>query len=141
MRAGIDAPRRSADSVPRGLGLKRFGIEQGKHLAKTAIGLRRDESSRASGRLAREFRSDEAGGGAGVGEQREIFRIVEERQISSHRGVERPDILDLGVKIDVAGESCTRGLHQGAQGKWARTLKKARMVHRVFTAGGRWLQQ
>ena len=133
--------RRSAGSVPRCLGLKRVGIEQGKHLGKTAIGLGRDESSRASGRLAREFRSDEAGGGAGVGEQREIFRVVEERQISSPRGVERPDILDLGVKIDVAGGSCTRGLHQGAQGKWACTLKKARMFHRKFTAGGAEHQQ
>ena len=115
--------------------LQGVGIEQRKHLGEAAIGLGHDEGGRARRRLPREFRSDETGLGAVVGKEREIFRVVEERQVPLPRGIERAHILDLSVEIGVAGRRRAGGLAHGAQGKWASTLEKAWMFHRVSPKG------
>jgi hypothetical protein len=70
-----------------------------------------------------------------MSEQGEIFRVVEERQVSLPRYVEGPHILDFRLKIDLPGRGCSRSLGHGAQGKGASTLKKAWMFHRIFTEG------
>jgi hypothetical protein len=70
-----------------------------------------------------------------MGEQRQIFRVVEEREITPPRRIERPHIPDFRVEVDITGWCRAHSLGHGAQGKGASTLKKARMFHRILTEG------
>src|SRR6516164_1010080 len=94
MSAFGDALLCAAGAVARCLWLERVGIKQSEYFSEAAIGLRRDESRSAGWRLTREFGRDQTGGGTGMAEQRQIFRIVKKRQIPAAGGVEGPDILD-----------------------------------------------
>ena len=65
------------------------------------------------------------------GEEREIFRIIEERDVPSLGDIERSHIADRSVGIGTIGETGSGHLAQGAQGKWASTLEKAGMFHLI----------
>ena len=102
-RTPMDALRWPAGAVLRRLGLQRVWIEQSERLGEAPIGLGRHQGGGAGRRLARELGSYEAGRGAGMGEERQIFRVVEKREIPPSRRIQRPHILDFRLEVDLAG--------------------------------------
>jgi hypothetical protein len=79
------------------------------------------------------FRCDQAGTGGGGGEQWQVFRIVEKREIAAARTVERPDIFDGLTEIGAIARRSAGGLGDSRQGKRPCPLEETWMFHQILS--------
>ncbi len=132
-RGSGDAATLAEAAIRGGLRLQGIRIEQRQDLGEAPIRLGRDQGHGVGRCLACEFRSDETGGGGRLGEQRQIFRIVEEGEVPFACGIEGFHVLDGRIEIDVAGGRGAGGINHGAQREGAGALEKAWMFHQILT--------
>ena len=87
--------------------------------------------------MAGEFRRDEAGASARGGEERQIFWVIEKREIPSGRAIQRPHVPDRKTEIRAICRLDVSGLGDSPQGKGAGALEETWMFHQILTGSRR----